>query len=263
LRAIDERLGTRFSPPDAAADFANDILTSADPEAAGRELWQAEGTGYDEMRRAAAAYDTAERCFQAAKPIERGDLADRYLRGRGIALEHYPAALRLHPALWHRESKKAWPGLIAKVTASNGQLLTVHRTFLNQETAGKAPVDPVRKLASSMRGGAVRLYDPGGDTLLVAEGIETALAALVLSRWSYTGWAAISTSGLVALHVPGRFCRVVIAADNDASGAGLRAAKTLAKRLRGVGRRIDIRLPNRNGADWNDVLIEMEQGEAA
>jgi hypothetical protein len=166
--------------------------------------------------------------------------------------------------LWHPESRKHWPALVARVTAGDGQLLAAHRTFLDHETAGKAPVEPARKLRGSIRGGACRVFDPGGDTLLVAEGIETALAALMLSRWAYTGWAAISTSGLAALHVPGRFRRIVIAGDNDANGAGLRAAKTLAKRLRAAGRLVGIRMPRRVGSDWNDVLIEKtKQGEAA
>ena len=265
LRAIDKRLGTRFSRPDAAADFADDISTSreADPEAAALALWQAERMGYDEMVRADAAYEAAARYFATAKPIERGDLADRYLRSRGVALEQYPAALRLHPALRHSESQQMWPCLVAKVTARDGRLTTLHRTFLDQQSADKAPIEPVRKLLGPMRGGAVRLFDPGGDTLLVGEGVETVLSALVLSAWSYTGWAAISTSGLVSLHVPDRFRRVVIAADNDANGAGLRAAKTLAKRLRAAGRRVDICPPPKIGIDWNNVLIGMKQGGAA
>jgi hypothetical protein len=271
LRSIDAKLGTRFSCRDAAADFADDapipvtpIGAEAGPDSTALALWQAEGAGYDAMRRAEAKTYAAEHLFESAKPIERGDLVDRYLRKRGIALDRYPAALRLHPALWHLESKKTWPGLVAKVTASDGQLVTLHRTFLNAETAGKAPVKPVRKILSSPRGGAVRLYGQLGDTLLVAEGIETTLAALILARWVYTGWAALSTSGLVALQVPRRFRRVVIAGDNDGNGAGPRAAMTLAKRLRAAGRRVDIHLPPKIGTDWNDVLIEQtRQGGAA
>ena len=112
------------------------------------------GAGLDAMLRTEAA----ERLFRAAKPIEHGDLADRYLRDhRGIVLEQFPAALRLHPGLFHRESKTTWPGLVAKVSApdGSGRLVTVHRLFLDPNGAGKAAVDPVRKLFSSMRGGAV------------------------------------------------------------------------------------------------------------
>jgi hypothetical protein len=233
----------------------------ADPGSAALALWLAEGAGYEALLRTEAARDGAERCFEAAQPIQPGDLVDRYLRGRGIALDRYPAALRLHAGLLHTESKKTWPCLVTKVTAGAGQLVTLHRTFLDPQTAGKAPVEPVRKILSSPRGGAVRLFDPGGNTLLVAEGIETTLAALVLSGWAYAGWAGLSTSGLVALQVPGRFRRIVIAADHDASGAGLRAAKTLAKRLLAAGRRVDIRQPPRVGTDWNDAILE--PGEAA
>lgn len=216
------------------------------------------------MLRTVSARVGAERCFQTARPLQRGDLVDQYLRGRGIALEQFPAALRLHPGLYHRESQKIWPCLVAKIVAGAGRFLTVQRTFLNSQTAGKAPVDPPRKLFSSMRGGAIRLFDPGSDTLLVSEGIETLLSALMLSNWSYAGWAAISTSGMASLAVPSRFRRVVIAADRDASGAELRAARALAKRLRAIGCRVDIRMPPRIGSDWNDMLTEqMKQGKSA
>jgi phage/plasmid primase-like uncharacterized protein len=95
--------------------------------------------------------------------------------------------------------------------------------------------------------------------LLVAEGIETTLAVLTLADWACAGWAAVSTAGLVTLQVPERFRQVVIAADNDLSSAGLRFAKTLAKRLRASGRRVDIHMPETAGTDWNDTL---QKGEA-
>jgi hypothetical protein len=265
LLAIDQQLGTSFSRADASADFAEaeaDFpVAEAGPDAQLLALCRAEEAGLD----AALRTEAAERLFQSAKPIEHGDLVDRYLRDhRGIALEQFPAALRLHPGLHHRESQNTWPGLVARVVVGAGRFLTAHRTFLSPETAGKAPVDPVRKLFSSMRGGAVRLFDPGGNQLLVGEGIETVLAALVLSSWSYAGWAAISTSGVVALQVPRRYHRVVIAADNDANGAGLRAARALAKRLRAAERRADILMPPQAGCDWNDFLItQTRQGKAA
>lgn len=270
-RALDEQLGTRFGRPDAAAEFADDVNRVADDvdQVAGSNsaetraataalaLWRAEEAGY----RAMLAQSGAERCFTTARPVERGDLVDRYLHARSIRLAQFPAALRLHPGLWHRESQTRWPAIVAKVTSSTGKVLTIHRTFLDPHGAGKAPVDPPRKLLGSMRGGAVRLFDPGGETLIVAEGVETTLAALVLAKWSYAGWAAVSTAGLVTLRAPPRFRRIVIAADNDASGAGLCAAQALAKRLRATGRRVDIRMPPTIGADWNDVLVEqLEQG---
>ena len=49
--------------------------------------------------------------------------------------------------------------------------------------------------------------------------------------------------------------RIVILADHDASGAGLRAAETAARRLRSEGREVVIAMPPREGDDFNDLLL--------
>jgi hypothetical protein len=68
----------------------------------------------------------------------------------------------------------------------------------------------------------------------------------------------------MALQVPKKFGAVVIAADNDANGAGVHAANVLARRLRKRGVRVRIFPPRRAGADWNDELLEKkQQGTAA
>jgi putative DNA primase/helicase len=205
--------------------------------------------------RAESVRAAAEQIFAAAKPIERGDLVDLYLRRRGISLGQYPAALRLHPGLRHAETQSTWPCLVTRITTGGGRFMAVHRTFLDGTTATKAPVAPPRKSLGPLSGGAARLFDPAGSALLIAEGIETALACLVLSGWRYAGWAAISTAGMVALQIPGRFRTVKIAADHDYSGAGIRAARKLAKRLRAAGHHVDIKAPPRPGDDWADVLL--------
>ena len=47
---------------------------------------------------------------------------------------------------------------------------------------------------------------------------------------------------------------VVILADNDANGAGERAAHTAAQRWLAEGRRVRIAMPPDPGTDFNDVL---------
>ncbi|MFN3315106.1 MAG: toprim domain-containing protein, partial [Hyphomonas sp.] len=49
--------------------------------------------------------------------------------------------------------------------------------------------------------------------------------------------------------------RIVILADNDASGAGMRAADAAARRLRAQGRDVLIALPPEEGQDFNDLLL--------
>jgi putative DNA primase/helicase len=101
-------------------------------------------------------------------------------------------------------------------------------------------------------GGAVRLA-PAGETLAVGEGIESSVAAMMASR--LPGWAALSTSGLAALILPPVVREVVIAADNDANGAGLRAARAAAGRWLAQGRRVRIYRSPRIGEDAADLVV--------
>jgi hypothetical protein len=155
--------------------------------------------------------------------------------------------------------------MVAPVVDADGELTAVHRTWIDPITQDKAPVTPQRAMLGPQQHGAIRLFDNReGIELLVAEGIETALAAGELDHWQRSVWAAISTSGLMALHVPSEFSAVVIAADSDANGAGVRAANVLAHRLRKRGVRVRIVAPRRVGADWNEELLEnKQQGTAA
>jgi hypothetical protein len=68
-------------------------------------------------------------------------------------------------------------------------------------------------------------------------------------------WATLSTSGLQQAQLPPEARRIVILADHDASGAGMRAAEAAARRLRGEGRKVAIALPPRQGDDFNDLLL--------
>ena len=68
-------------------------------------------------------------------------------------------------------------------------------------------------------------------------------------------WATLSTSGLEQVALPASATRIVILADHDASGAGLRAAETAARRLRSEGREVVIAMPSREGDDFNDLLL--------
>jgi hypothetical protein len=177
--------------------------------------------------------------------------------------------LRFHPALWSPETNSLWPGLLARVESADGVFHAVQRTYLDPTGTGKAKDADGKALQrlglGPVGGNAVHLFDPGGDALLIGEGIETVLSALILSRWKLAGWATLGTSGMVKLAVPRRFRRVLIAADNDANGAGLKAADALARRLRRAGVQVRVRTPASGLNDFNDELVARlagRQGDA-
>jgi hypothetical protein len=265
LSAIDQRLGTKFAPASAVEDFADADAVPAEiasPENAARQALrvglEAETQGYDRFCEAEAKCARVQEMWRWSVAICRDDIVDRYLRSRGIALDRHPPVLRFHCSMWHPDTGSPWPVMLARVDSADGTFCAVHRTFLDPADAGKAKdangIALPRMMLGTCGGSAVHLFDPGGDALLVGEGIETTLSALVLARWKFTGWATLGTSGMARLAVPARFRRVLIAADRDLGGQGVHAAKALARRLQRAGVRVIIRTPTL-GKDFNDELV--------
>jgi len=211
-----------------------------------------------------AGHDDAERAefalgiWRSAVPIVGTPVA-AYLNARGLRL---PAAatLRFHAALKH-PSGDLWPAMVALVTrGSDNAPVAIHRTFLARAGSGKAPVDPQKMMLGPCRGGAVRLATPS-DVLMVGEGIETCLAAMQAT--GNPAWAALSTSGLCALDLPGDMHDVIVLADGDDPGEA--AARDCALRWQREGRRVRIARPPQ-GLDFNDLLMgrttRIEEGAA-
>jgi putative DNA primase/helicase len=177
-----------------------------------------------------------------------GTLAEKYLVSRGLHLQP-PPTLRFHVGLKH-PSDEVWPVMLALVTRGvDDTPLAIHRTFLARDGSGKAPIDPQKMMLGACRGGAVRLA-MAGDVLMVGEGIETCLAAMQAT--GYPAWAALSTSGLRTLDLPGDLREVIVLADGDHPGEA--AARDCAWRWKREGRRVRIARPP-PGMDFNDMLV--------
>jgi hypothetical protein len=175
-------------------------------------------------------------------------VVDTYLASRGFYLPQV-STLRFHAGLKH-PSGGIWPVMVALVeNGVDGTPLGVHRTFLARDGAGKAPVDPPKMMLGPCRGGTVRLAEPG-EVLMIGEGIESSLAAMQAT--GLPAWAALSTSGLRALDLPGGVRDLIVLADGD--DAGEAAARDCAWRWKREGRRVRIARPPR-GMDFNDLLV--------
>ncbi len=175
-------------------------------------------------------------------------VVERYLGSRGFTLPS-PERLRFHPGLKH-PAGGTWPAMVALVTNGvDDAPMAVHRTFIAHDGRGKAQVTPQRMMLGPCRGGAVRLGSVD-DLLLVGEGIESCLAAMQAT--GRVAWAALSTSGLKSLHLPGQISQVVVLADGDAPGEA--AACDVARRWQRAGRHVRIARPP-SGMDFNDLLV--------
>jgi putative DNA primase/helicase len=183
--------------------------------------------------------------------IEDCEPAILYLDSRALWPLPQGHGLRAHPSVeYWQEGKRIgrYPALIAAVRDMCGELVTAHVTYL-QPTGEKLQTFEPRKILSAMtarEGCAVHLM-PHGDTLGIAEGIETALSAARMHELPV--WSALNTSLLMKWEPPHTVHKVVIFADRDV--AGLDAATKLMERLQ---ERVRLVIKTPQSKDWNDAL---------
>jgi putative DNA primase/helicase len=185
-----------------------------------------------------------------------GTVAEVYFRERGFGNASQPLkipnAIRFHPSLWYSFTEQ-YPAIVAAITDWQGHFLAIHRTYLPPDGKEKAPVTIPKKIYGPSQGGTVHLA-PAGECLGLAEGIETAWAAMILSGDPV--WACLSTGGLESVVLPllpqAKIIRIY--ADNDTNHAGLNSARRAEKRFLLEGRRVEIIIPAQQGCDFADVL---------
>src|SRR5205085_10043803 len=111
-----------------------------------------------------------------------------------------------------------YPALLAKAFDARGNFVQLHKTYLTPQ-GDKAFVPAVKKMERGVgaKAFAVPLLPVTGDTLGVAEGIESALAAAMLRRLPV--WPCLSGPSLAAMELPRylqpQLKRIVIFADHD------------------------------------------------
>lgn len=214
--------------------------------------------------------------WSAGKPL---DLAQTpYYLSRGISsrvLDDLRDVRQINSLGYYHKSERlgSYPALLAVMRNVAGVPVAVHRTWLSQDRKDKAPVPKAKKLTMSpgVSGAAIRLFDlEGSDVLGLTEGIETALAArqLAMGRyWPELGnlpvWACFAERNLRSFQLPeevkATVRKIVVFADNDESGTGIRAAQEFKSKMaeENPGIEVDIKLPPVMGWDWLDVLVSL------
>jgi hypothetical protein len=182
----------------------------------------------------------------------RGTIVEAYLRSRGIELATWPDALRFSPAAYHPVERHTVPAMVALISnAVTGEPQGVHLTALKRDGCGKAAIDPDKWMHGKMLGGVIRLAPVEVGPLMIGEGIETCLSAMML--FELPAWAAMTCIGLYeALALPADVRDVIILVDGD--DPGRRAAAAAWRRWKDEGRRVRLRYAPQ-GKDFNDIVM--------
>jgi len=194
----------------------------------------------------------------------RGTDAEQYLRARKLELTDAAAGvLRFHPkCAWHVDEERPeyppgwWPTLLAAFQAIDGDaVVAVHRIRVDQPQFWPKTR---RKMLGPVRNAAVKLASVT-DTLAVAEGVETAIAANMMGHGP--AWALGSAGAIGNLPVlPGIKRLILLAEHNETSRA---ATDRCGKRWLGAGRKVMRIWPNQGHDDLNDELISRGASDGA
>ena len=188
----------------------------------------------------------AQRIYRGASGVS-GTPAEAYLLGRALLPTKAWESLRW--SLLRYPGRGRHHALIAAVTAIDGALVGMHRTYLQPDGA-KLDVEPVRLGMGQVRGHAIRLGD-AHDRLIICEGLEDGLT-LHQELNGHPVWVSTGASLMAAMRIPDTIRTLRIAADNDR--AGEMAAQNAADAHNILGRDVRIMRPAAAFKDFNDQL---------
>jgi hypothetical protein len=200
-----------------------------------------------------------------------------YLRGRGSPPEQLPAiprALRFSPSHYYDRTRMLPAMLAAVMDPAGRRRLATHVTYLQETPDGwrKAPVQPAKKVFGSYAGGFIPLlrgasnvpfeHAPPGDTVMIAEGIENGLAAVLCYADNYPGVpaprviACISVGNLRNIRLPQAFHSVIMVLDRDGENEAVREARAVAEqRFLDEGRSVQAFRPPPGIKDFADLAL--------
>jgi DNA polymerase I-like protein with 3'-5' exonuclease and polymerase domains len=202
----------------------------------------------------------ALRLWEAAEPIN--GVVRRYLADvRGIDADIVPAGapLRFHPRCAF--GRDVFPCLLALFSdVEDDSAAGIHRIALTPDVFAGGKVQRMM-LGSWARPRAIKLW-PANGRLFVGEGIETVLAASTLEHCGAPmrpAWAVGSSVAIRKLPPIAGVDVLGLLVDHDHNGVSQGAAAYCAARWSRSGKRVLQFVPDRPGADFNDVVKEKHQ----
>ena len=275
-----------------ATDTPEQARKRAEAAAAAAERARADTARREADRRQARKW--AEGLFLSAQERIAGTPVEAYLRSRGIdlaALGRQPRALRFHPACTLiaeavdpetgeiSQSRRQCPAMVAAICDGQGRIIGAYRTYLERGPDfvwRKIPGPGAKKVLGEVKGGCIRLSSgigprggkgaplnqaPQGSRVYIAEGIETALSALIL-RPEARVVAAYSLSNMGAVELPDTVTDVVLIADGDTHAQAVASLDKAVAAHAAKGRAVSVWRSRISGHDLNDDLRQaLAQGQ--
>ena len=234
--------------------------------------------------------------WRSTEPIRPDSPVIQYLKSRGLEMAHLPENVRFLPEkdYWTTGEDKPlllgrFPCMVCAIRDMDEELQGLHLTYLQpsydkpcgedglhapryQKLAIKHPETgealPAKKMRSrkhgSISGQAVHLFPiPENGRLVIAEGIETALAARELYKaYDWGLYAALSANSMANFQFLNGIKEIAIIADNDTPRpVGYRAAYDLAMRAIKQGIKASIWQSETAGYDALDELNEKKRSD--
>jgi CHC2 zinc finger len=211
---------TKGLPLLEAIKYLTDEAGLSDPvetaRAAARAKQLEEEARRREEERSKRRTSEAQGAVNSAGPIESSPAAT-YLAARGLSRDRlgvYPSDLKYVPSASYRHWDKAkqewvelgpWGAMVSAIRDIAGEIVAAHLTYLEDDGSGKRThyhnggKVAAKKITGPYAGGAIRLTPTIGNRILVGEGIESSLSALVVERWAgraATVWAAATLGNI-------------------------------------------------------------------
>jgi hypothetical protein len=213
-----------------------------------RELFDGSGPGTADRQNQSDFSPNARRLWQSASAISDSPV-ERYLAQRGLQRASDQFRYLERTPLGPRGAVEFLPAMLAAVTTDIG-VIAVHRTFLDVANGKLAGFERPKRALGSLGFGAVRVAPPVQGRLGLAEGIESALAAMQL--FGIPCWATLGNERFGLVSIPESVRELFLFIDNDAGGA--HAEERALKAYAAPDRVIHSRAPASPGFDWNDEL---------
>jgi hypothetical protein len=206
-----------------------------------------------------------------------------YLNGRGIPfgdLPWKPETLRFTPNAWHDQLRPCVPAMLAPIVDPlERKHIGTHVTYIEHINGcwRNTRLELRRRTFGEKKGGVIPLMRgqsrqplataPDGDTVLIAEGIENALAAALLcpSLPQFPDnprvWAAVDVGNLISIHLPPQIRSVVLVHDDDGEKTGPRKHREQATtQWLKAGLLVQQMKPPEGWKDFNDHLAWLVAG---